>query len=102
MTLVLAARMAPARGASAPTCMEHISMIRVRSLSVLGILAIAACAEPTLPAFHPTLVAGDYAAASSKADEASGTYLVRFQGDIPTDFQSSVAEMGGQVIWTHA
>ena len=76
-------------------------MIRVRSLSVLGILAIAACAEPTLPPVQPTLVSGGRSA-SSVADDASGTYLVRFKGGIPSDFESSVAAMGGEVLWAHA
>lgn len=76
-------------------------MTRARSLSILGILAIAACAEPTLPPAQPTLTAGGRSSSVS-ADDASGTYLVRFKKGIPSDFESSVTAMGGEVIWTHA
>jgi lantibiotic leader peptide-processing serine protease len=73
-------------------------MIRARSLSILGVLAIAACAEPTV---QPSLVGGGPAVASIA--DGTDTYLVRFKGNgIPDDFAASVAALGGEVLWAHA
>lgn len=75
-------------------------MTRVRVVSILGALALAACAEaptPTSPALVRTT------SQASVVDDGAGTYLVRFKGKgVPADFASTVASLGGEVIFAHA
>ena len=73
-------------------------MIRVRSLTVVGVLAIAACAEPVL---QPTELRS-VQRSSSTVEEGTDTYLVRFKGNgVPADFAANVAALGGEVIFAH-
>ena len=72
-------------------------MSRVRSTAILCFFVAAACAEPvTVPS--TTMRSASGAAASV---DGSDTYLVRFKGQIPSDFASSVAGLGGEVIFAH-
>ena len=74
-------------------------MTRVRSLSILGVLALAACSEvPVTPT--ASLVRGPAASARLTAD-GTDSYVVKFKGGVPADFSSAVSALGGEVIWTH-
>jgi subtilisin family serine protease len=69
--------------------------IALVSASVLVLSACAETPEPTAPALSKV---------NSTASSAEGdTYLVRFKGNgVPADFASSVAALGGEVVFAHA
>ena len=73
-------------------------MIRRSTLSALGILALAACAEqPAAP------IRFESRAPSMSLDgDVGGTFLVRFKGNgVPAGFAQQVAALGGEVIFAH-
>jgi subtilisin family serine protease len=69
-----------------------------------ALLAIAACAEPTIPV-EPGSDASLRKAPlrfNASAPE-NGTYLIRFKHNaVPSDFAAAVAARGGEVVWAHA
>lgn len=73
-------------------------MIRRSTLSVLGILTLAACAEqPAAP-----LRLESRAPSLSLDGDVGGTFLVRFKGNgVPSDFAGQVAALGGEVTFAH-
>lgn len=72
---------------------------RLTALSVAAVLGLGACAEPV--ALTPS-VSPDGPALSA-AGEGAGTYLVRFTGNtVPSGLASTVAALGGEVIFAHA
>lgn len=84
-------------------------MIRVPTLVVLAIGALAACAEPNIPlaptaeAVAPLVARRGGLGFNAVAAGGGDTYLVRFkESEIPKNFASSVAKMGGAVIFAHA
>lgn len=71
-------------------------MKRVAPLFMAGLLGLAACSDN--PAASPALAG----APSFNAEEATGTYLVRFgAAGVPAGFADQVAAMGGEVVFTH-
>jgi len=75
-------------------------MSRIRSVALLGALAVAACSE--IPVTPTAELVGGLGVANLVA-EGSDSYLVRFRRNaIPEDFAESVAAMGGEVIFAHA
>lgn len=72
---------------------------RFTALSAAALVALGACAEPvTSPAAAPAVDAPSFDVDASTTD----TYLVRFKGNgIPGDFASTVAGLGGEVIFAH-
>lgn len=73
-------------------------MMRRNTLSALGILALAACAEP--PAAPLQLEAS--APSMSMDGDVGGTFLVRFKGNgVPAEFAQQVTALGGEVIFSH-
>lgn len=66
-------------------------MIRARSLSILGVIALAACAEPPT---NPSAVATGRPLAHANA---AGKHLVFFNSKAPADFSDRVAALGGAV-----
>lgn len=82
---------------------------RIRALTTLGALALAACAERATPLAAPSeteLVGLSGASLVTEGDETGvpdGSYLVRFKGNgVPNGFAASVAAAGGEVIFVHA
>lgn len=71
---------------------------RRASLLLAGLVGLAACSDnPSSP-----LASAPDAAALNEGAEANDTYMVRFATGIPADFESRVAQMGGEVIFAHA
>jgi hypothetical protein len=84
-------------------------MTSARTLAVLAIGALAACAEPNIPVAPTAEVAVPLVARegglgfNAVAAEGGDTYLVRFkESGIPKNFAGSVAKLGGAVIFAHA
>jgi len=71
-----------------------------RSTLLLALLAVAACSSEkvTVSAVPP----GPSFAKSAVPGLSDDTYLVRFRGNIPSDFAARVEALGGTVIFTHA
>ena len=76
-------------------------MHRVRSAALLASLTLAACAEPPLTS-EPSGLRSVGGTAANFASDGSDSYLVRFNGKIPADFNAQVAALGGEVIFAHA
>jgi hypothetical protein len=71
---------------------------RYIALVSASVLVLSACAE-TPESTAPALSKVNTTASSAEGD----TYLVRFKGNgVPSDFASSVAALGGEVIFAHA
>jgi subtilisin family serine protease len=68
------------------------------SLLLAGLVGLAACSDN---AASPLATAPD-APALNEGATADDTYLVRFAAGIPGDFADRVAQMGGEVVFTHA
>ena len=74
---------------------------RLTALSAAAFVALGACAESvTPPTAAPVMAEGP---AFSVDAGGTDTYLIRFKGNgIPADFASTVAGLGGEVIFAHA
>jgi len=77
-------------------------MRRPSILTVLGALALSACADDTTaPLSSPT--PRNPSLSVSGAGDVSDSYLVRFHGNgIPDGFAAAVARLGGEVIFAHS
>src|SRR5687768_14922307 len=76
--------------------MRHFSV-----LTVLGALALGACADGTTAPLPPTAPSSPLPAVAG-ADGAGDTYLVRFHGNgVPDAFAAEIARLGGEVIFAH-
>lgn len=75
-------------------------MLRFRALPVIGVLALAACADIPVEPSSPTTALRSDTRLSARADVA-GTYLVGFKNSIPSDFETSVQALGGEVLFAH-
>lgn len=76
-------------------------MHRVSTAALFASLALAACAEA--PVTSATAGLTQYGGgAANFASDGSDSYLVRFKGQIPDDFNARVAALGGEVIFAHA
>ena len=75
---------------------------RHTALVLAGALFVGACAESPVTSEPATLSRHGSIAFNAQAAEGN-TYLVRFKGNgVPADFASSVAALGGEVIFAHA
>jgi lantibiotic leader peptide-processing serine protease len=61
--------------------------------AAFAVLLTACADDPSSPVRAPQM---------SVTDAASNTYLVRFKGQIPTNFNASIEALGGEVIFAHA
>lgn len=70
---------------------------RHAAVAALAIGSLAACSSD-----QPMPLGPSAAAFSAGEAEDAGTYLVRFKGNgVPSDFASTVASLGGEVIFAH-
>src|SRR5688572_29006107 len=77
-------------------------MLRLKALRIIGVLALAACADIPVQPLAPVDVVRAAPLMAARADGA-GTYLIQFKGDrIPADFDGAVANIGGTVLFAHA
>jgi subtilisin family serine protease len=77
------------------------NMLRLKALPIIGVLALAACADTPVQPLAPVDVVRAAPLMAARADGA-GTYLIQFKGDrIPADFDGAVANIGGTVLFAH-
>ena len=77
-------------------------MIRLKALPVIGVLALAACADnPVQPDASAGLRRNESAVMAAQAD-GPGTYILSFKSDrIPADLEAAVAKAGGTLLFRH-
>jgi subtilisin family serine protease len=77
-------------------------MIRQKALPVIGVLALAACADtPVQPSASEGLRRADAPVMAAQAD-GPGTYILSFKSErLPTDLAETVAKSGGTLLYSH-
>jgi subtilisin family serine protease len=77
-------------------------MIRQKALPVIGVLALAACADiPVQPSASEGLRKADAPVMAAQAD-GPGTYILSFKSErLPSDLAATVAKSGGKLLYAH-
>jgi lantibiotic leader peptide-processing serine protease len=78
-------------------------MIRLKALPVIGVLALAACADiPVQPSAPEALRRNDASLLAAAQADGPSTYILSFKSErVPQDVDAIVASYGGKILFRH-